>query len=566
MNSENYNSGAKIAYFSMEIAVKNSIKSFSGGLGILAGDTLKSAADLEIPMVGITLLNDQGYFQQVINEDGWQEEMPDSYNKSELEEVAQTYTYIGRDKVQIKAWRYKIEGQSGHTVPVYFLDTDLDGNKEEYRYLTGKLYGGDDRYRLMQEIILGRGGVKLLEELKCAEIKRYHLNEGHAALATIELLSQLKPKPFTLSTKSIEDRANEIREKCVFTTHTPVKAGHDSFSLDMIKELQPDFPYKLSELLTNNKLNMSRLAAYFSSNINGVSKKHGEISRKMFPDYNINSITNGVHSPTWTSPKFKDLFDQFIPDWRKRGGDLRNVLTIDTDKIWEAHKKNKNRLFEYIKKETGKELNPEIFTIGFARRFAAYKRPTLLFESMDKLIEINDTVGKIQIIYAGKAHPNDTVGKRRIQDIYKIMKDYQDRIQIVFLENYDMELGKLITSGVDVWLNNPIPPKEGSGTSGMKAAHNGIPQISTRDGWWLEGCIPGKTGWNIGEGETNKDPNHLFQEDACDLYEKLEGEIIPTYYDNRDEWKRIMRQTIATNAAFFNSNRMLLEYVQKTYL
>ena len=566
MNPENCNKKAKIAYFSMEIAIKNSIKSFSGGLGVLAGDTLKSAADLEIPMIGITLLNDQGYFKQAINEDGWQEEMPDSYDRSELEEVTTTHTYIGRDKVKIKAWRYKIKGQSDFTLPVYFLDTNLEENKEEYRYLTGKLYGGDNRYRLMQEIVLGRGGVRLLEELKCTEIERYHLNEGHAALATIELLSQLKPKPFTLSTKSIKDRADEIREKCVFTTHTPVKAGHDSFSLDMVKDLQPDFPYKLPDLLTNNQLNMSRLAAYFSSNINGVSKKHGEVSQKMFPDYEIDFITNGIHCPTWASPSFKRLFTEHIPDWKEQNGNLRNVLNIDIDEIWEAHKKSKERLFNYIEEQTSKVFDPNVFTIGFARRFATYKRPALLFQDMDRLLGINNNTGKLQIVYAGKAHPNDTVGKRRIQEIFKVMEEYEDRLEVVFLEDYDMKLGELITSGVDLWLNNPIPPKEGSGTSGMKAALNGIPQISTKDGWWLEGCIPGKTGWNIGGGETDKDPNQLFQEDAHDLYEKLEEEIIPTYYDNRDQWKKVMRQTIATNASFFNSNRMLLEYVQKTYL
>ena len=556
----------KIAYFSMEIAIKNSIKSFSGGLGVLAGDALKSAADLEIPMIGITLLNDQGYFKQIINGDGWQEEMPDSYDKSELEEAVTTHTYIGRDKVKIKAWRYEIKGQSDFTVPVYFLDTDLEGNKEKYRYLTGKLYGGDDEYRLMQEIILGRGGVNLLNELKCTEIEKYHLNEGHAALATIELLSELKPKPFTLSTKSIKDRADEIREKCVFTTHTPVKAGHDTFSLDLVKRLQPDFPYKLPELITDGKLNMSRLAAYFSSNINGVSRKHGEVSAEMFPDYEVNFITNGVHSPTWTTKEFQNLFNKYTPHWKEVNGDLRNALKIPKEELWKAHQDAKQKLLSYIEDKNDKKLDKNIFTIGFARRFATYKRPTLLFQNIQKLLDIHKNVGNLQIVYAGKAHPNDTAGKEKIQKIHNLIKELEGEIKIVFLENYDMEVGKLITSGVDLWLNNPIPPKEGSGTSGMKAAHNGIPQISTLDGWWLEGLISGETGWGIGQKETNKDPNQLFEEHAKDLYEKLEREIIPVYYDDRDKWIEIMKKSIAINAPFFNSNRMLLEYVQKTYL
>ncbi len=565
MNSEDCESEAKIAYFSMEIAVKNSIKSFSGGLGVLAGDTLKSAADLEIPMIGITLLNDKGYFKQVINEDGWQEELPDEYNTNELEKTAKTETYIGKEKVGILAWKYEIKGQSGHVVPVYFLDTNLEENKKRHRSLTGQLYGGDNRYRLMQEIILGRGGVKLLSELKCAKIERYHLNEGHAALATIELLSQLKPKPFILSTKSIEDRANEIREKCVFTTHTPVEAGHDSFSLEMVKNLQPNFPYRLSKLITKNKLNMSHLAAYFSSHINGVSKKHGEISKEMFSEYEVDSITNGVHSRTWTCPEFKTLFDQYIPDWKKRNGDLRNVLNIPTDRIWEAHQKAKNKLMKYIENKTGKKLDLETFTIGFARRFATYKRPTLLFQNIERFLRINKEVGNIQIVYAGKAHPDDTAGKEKIQKIHHLMKKYKDEIEIVFLENYDMELAKMITSGVDLWLNNPIPPKEGSGTSGMKAAHNGIPQLSTKDGWWLEGLIPGKTGWAIGEGQTDEDSAKVRSRDAKEIYQKLENEILPLYYENQEKWRKIMRQTISVNASFFNSNRMLMEYVRKTY-
>ncbi|MGM0439223.1 MAG: alpha-glucan family phosphorylase [Patescibacteria group bacterium] len=557
----------KIAYFSMEIAIKNSIKSFSGGLGVLAGDTLKAAADSKIPMVGITLLNDQGYFKQIINEAGEQIEEIDKYDCSELKEKETVSIYIGDDKVKVRSWEYKIKGQSNHVVPVYFLDTDLEENKEEYRSLTGQLYGGDNKYRLMQEVILGRAGVKLLPSLGYENIKKYHLNEGHAGLATVELLSQYKPKPVFLDTQKTKKIIEEIREKCVFTTHTPVKAGHDVFNMNLVKELQPDFPEDLPNLISNNQLNMSHLAAYFSSYINGVSRKHKEVSEEILPNYDIASVTNGVHSQTWTSSEFKTLFDKHIPNWRSCSLSLRNAFNIPLEEIWKTHQKSKERLINYIKKNNNKELSKDIFTIGFARRFASYKRPTLLFKNIEKLLEIHENVGRLQIVYAGKAHPHDQAGKDMIKEINNIIKEYQDKIDIVFLENYDMEVAKTLIPGVDIWLNTPLPPKEGSGTSGMKAAHNGVPHFSTLDGWWLEGFIYKKTGWSIGKiNDDNLNPEELVKRDAQDLYEKLEKKILPRYYNTPKKWKETMRNTIAINASFFNSERMIRQYAQEAYL
>lgn len=558
----------KIAYFSMEIALENAIKSYAGGLGVLAGDTLKSAADLKTPMLGITLLNNQGYFKQVINKAGEQEEKPDRYNYRKFKKmIAETFIYIGKDKVKIRAWEYIIKGYTNHLVPVYFLDTNLKENKKEYRKLTGQLYKVDDEYRLSQEIILGRGGVKILRILGYKNIEKYHLNEGHAALAAIELYSKLKPRSFILSKNgNTKDIIEKIRKKCVFTTHTPIKAGHDIFAIDLVKKLQPDFPFKLPELIKNNELNMSHLAIYFSSYINGVARSHQKVSTEMFPGHHIAAITNGVHSRTWTSPEFKKLFDKHIPGWRDCSLSLRNAFLIPPKEIWEAHQLTKKNLINYISKNQKEKLDLNVFTIGFARRFTGYKRSNLLFHDIEKLLKINKEVGKMQIIYAGKAHPSDNDGKAMIKEIIQVKEKYKKELKIVFLENYDMDIAKILIPGVDIWLNTPLPPNEASGTSGMKAAHNGVPHFSTLDGWWLEGFINRKTGWAIGERRTTLEPEELNKEDANDLYYRLEYRILPRYYNTPNRWRETMRHTIAINASFFNTERMVQQYAQGAYL
>ncbi len=557
----------KIAYFSMEIALENAIKSYAGGLGVLAGDTLKSGADLKIPMLGITLLNNQGYFKQIINKQGEQEEKPDKYNYRKFKKmIAETFIYIAKDKVKIRAWEYIIKGASGYLVPVYFLDTNLKENKKEHRELTGQLYKVDQKYRLGQEIILGRGGVKILNILGYRNIEKYHLNEGHAALAAIELFSKLKPKSFTLSSNNNKKIIDKIRKKCVFTTHTPIKAGHDIFPVDLVKKLQTDFPFKLPGLIENNQLNMSHLAIYFSSYINGVARSHQQVSTKMFPGHHIAAITNGVHSDTWTAPEFKKLFDKHIPGWRDCSLSLRNAFLVPPKEIWQAHQAAKQKLIDYIYKIQKEKLDLRVFTIGFARRFTGYKRSNLLFYDIEELLRINKEVGKMQIIYAGKAHPNDDDGKAMIKNINEIKEKYKKEIKIIFLENYDIDMAKILIPGVDIWLNTPLPPNEASGTSGMKAAHNGVPHFSTLDGWWIEGFINRKTGWAIGQRRNTLEPKELNKEDAKDLYYRLEFRILPRYYNTPNRWRETMRHTIAINASFFNTERMLQQYAQGAYL
>ncbi len=550
----------KIAYFSMEIALENWIKSYSGGLGVLAGDTLKSAADLNIPMLGVTILNKHGYFKQKINKDGEQIELADNYNYKKFKKIKKRVSIkIGNDKVLVQAWQYCLISKNKGQLPIYFLDTDIKGNKTKYRHLSGQLYKANPDYRLMQEIILGRAGVKILTALAYNNIEKYHLNEGHAALAAIELYNHSKQKS---TTKKIK----EVQGKCVFTTHTPIKAGHDTFPLALAKELQPDIPFKLPGLIKNNELNMTELALYFSSFVNGVAFSHQQVSAKMFPGHYIYSVTNGVHSNTWTSPEFKKLFDKHIPTWRLDSLSLRNAFSIPTNEIWQAHQSAKQRLLDYIYKKQGEKLKLDIFTIGFARRFTGYKRSTLLFHDMQELLRINKSAGPMQIIYAGKAHPRDTDGKAMIKEIHRLKKEYHKDIKIIFLENYDLDIAKLMVAGVDVWLNTPLPPNEASGTSGMKAAHNGVPHFSTLDGWWIEGFVNRKTGWSIGDRRSTLNPENLNSKDAANLYDKLENRILTRYYKHPDNWQETMRYTIAINASFFNSQRMLQQYIQSAYL
>ncbi len=550
----------KIAYFSMEIALEGGIKTYAGGLGVLSGDTLKSAADMGIPMIGITLLNDQGYFKQKINKKGEQVELPANYDFSRLEKLKETvFIKIGKNTVKVGVWLYKIIGKNGHIVPVYLLDTKIRGNNIIHQKLTGNLYKSDRDYRLMQEIVLGRAGVKMVKKLGYKNIKKYHINEGHASLVSIELFLNSKEK-------NLKRKILEVQSKCVFTTHTPIQAGHDIFSIELFKELQKDFPFKIKDLVKNGEINMTKIALFFSDYINGVALSHRDVSHKMFPDYPIYSITNGVHSETWTCNNFKETYDKYIPNWRNSSLSLRNAFNIPLSVIWKTHQKAKKDLIDYIYKKQKIKLNLNVFTIGFARRFTGYKRSNLLFYDIDRLLKINKNVGKIQIVYAGKAHPSDLDGKDMIKNIHEIKEKYKDKIKIIFLEGYEMDLAKLMISGVDIWLNTPLPPNEASGTSGMKAAHNGVPHFSTLDGWWIEGFINRKTGWSIGSRRDHLDLKDLNKQDAESLYHKLEEKILPRYYNFPNRWRETMRHTIAINASFFNTERMLQQYIQEAYL
>ncbi len=549
------NGKPKIAYFSMEMGIDENIPSYSGGLGILAGDTIKSCADLNVPVVGITLLSGNGYFYQKIDEFGNQIEQAIQFDVPKFLKLLPTITNVrieDRD-IKIRSWFYQVEGVGGYIVPVFFLDTNIDENSDWDRQLTKYLYGGDEKYRLAQEIILGIGGVRMLRALGYNSIDRFHMNEGHAALSTLELYDHYND-------------VEKVREQCVFTTHTPVAAGHDQFDLSfakpMIGNILPEFILK--DVTFENKLNMTRLALFFSHYVNGVAKKHGQVSRMMFPGYSIDSITNGVHSTTWVSEPFKRLFDRHMPGWRTDPYILRSAFSISKSEIWEAHMEAKKELINFVNTNYNLDMNYNDFTIGFARRQTAYKRPDLLISEPERLKHIAQKFGNIQIIYAGKAHPKDDSGKEAIKKIFCVKNTINNNVKIAFINNYDIDIGKMMVSGVDLWLNTPRRPQEASGTSGMKAAHNGVPQFSTLDGWWLEGCIENITGWAIGPEKPKAEASD-DEIDRYDLYDKLENWIMPKFYSDRDNWIRTMRSCIAINASFFNTNRMIQQYVLNAY-
>ncbi|OGS33688.1 MAG: alpha-glucan phosphorylase [Elusimicrobia bacterium RIFOXYC2_FULL_34_12] len=553
---------SKIAYFSMEIGIDSRIPTYSGGLGVLAGDTLKSFADLKVPVVGITLLYKKGYYYQKLDERGNQIELPVQWTPSDFLELLpeKINVKIENRDVIVQAWQYNLESVDGRntTVPILFLDTDISENSNYDRSLTDKLYGGDEKYRLAQEIILGIGGVHILRKLGYNSIKKYHMNEGHASLLVLELLRELKKQ----EDSSLDFDA--VRDMCVFTTHTPVPAGHDKFSYDLVKNVLGEFlPIDVLKMLAGEKnFNMTLLALNSSKYINGVAKKHGEVSREMFPNYSIDSITNGIHSYSWASGSFRKLYDKYIPGWTKDPFTLRYTISIPKTEIWNVHLEAKKNLIDYVNKETNAGMDYETFTIGFARRASTYKRADLLFFDNHRLVNISK-IGKIQIIFAGKAHPKDIPGKEIIKKIFSHIHNLKTDIKIAYLEDYNIELGKMITSGVDLWLNTPLKPREASGTSGMKASLNGVPNFSVLDGWWIEGCIEGITGWSIGTklAEENSD-----KKDAEDLYAKLENIIIPMFYKYREQWLNIMQYSIAFNASFFNTHRMVHQYVLNAYL
>ena len=549
------NGSPKIAYFSMEIGINERIPTYSGGLGVLAGDTLKSCADLNIPIVGITLLSENGYFYQKIDDQGNQIELPYKFNIEDfLEPLPTTVTVpIEGREVKVKIWYFTVKGINNYLVPVFFLDTNVEGNSDWDRNLTKYLYGGDLKYRLAQEIILGIGGVRAIHKLGYRTIEKYHMNEGHAAFGTLELYKRYK---------KIED----VRKRCVFTTHTPVPAGHDQFDLGLARSMLGDFLPEsiLQDITFNNLLNMTRLALFFSNYVNGVAKKHGEVSRQMFPGHDIDTITNGVNTQRWVSDPFQRLFDKHIPFWRTDPYVLRSALGIDKTEIWDAHMQAKRTLIDFINNRYNVGMNYDYFTMGFARRQTPYKRPELLVSDPDRLRQMSENIGPIQIIYAGKAHPKDQHGKDLIKKIVSAKNSIGGNVKMVFIHNYDITIAKLLVSGVDLWVNTPRRPMEASGTSGMKAAMNGVPQFSTLDGWWIEGRIENITGWAIGSRKSNKGESD-DNADRQDLFDKLEQVIIPKYYQDRDNWIRTMRSCIAINGSFFNTNRMMQQYVLNAY-
>lgn len=545
----------RIAYFSMEVALEPGIPTYSGGLGVLAGDFLRSSADAELPMVAVSLAYRQGYFRQRLDADGNQTESADPWQPSSRCSAVDrtvTVTLFGR-AVRIRAWRYNVVGVTGGCVPVYLLDTDLPENHPDDRVLTDHLYGGDATYRLAQEAVLGLGGERLLEALEYDGIESYHLNEGHAALLVVGLLEKQLRSRDAEAVEADEDDLAAVRDCCVFTTHTPVPAGHDRFMVDLMHKVLGE---RRSHLITSidglheGQLNMTYLALRGSRYVNGVAMRHGEVSQDMFPNYPIHAITNGVHAATWTSRVFADLFDRQIPEWRRDNYYLRYAIGIPLDEIRDAHRAAKEVLMSEIQTRTRVKLDPDVFTIGFARRAATYKRAHLFLEDPKRLREIAQNAGKFQVVYAGKAHPKDDAGKAEIARVIAEASQLGDAVTFVYLENYDLTLGAFMTAGVDLWLNTPQPPMEASGTSGMKAALNGVPSFSILDGWWIEGHVEGVTGWSLEDG---------------DMYDKLETEILPRFYKRPNEYVAMMRSTISLNGSFFNTQRMVAQYAMNAY-
>ncbi len=554
-------STGQVAYFSMEIAIQPSMPTYSGGLGVLAGDTLRSAADMGLPLVAFTLLHRKGYFQQHLSPAGMQSEEVQPWNPADFctEEMARATVAVEGRTVTVRAWRYDLEGRFGHVVPIFLLDTDLEGNSGWDRGLTDHLYGGDTNYRLEQEIVLGMGGVRMANALGL-QVNVYHMNEGHAALLTLALLeSQMGGGPPGAVTDA---DVEAVQRKCVFTTHTPVPAGHDRFSTEQaIRILGGDRTARLEKqgCFRDGLLNMTLLALRFSRYANAVSMQHGKVSRLMFPDATIHTITNGVHAPTWISEPMQQLLDERIPEWRRDHLYLRSAIEIPESPMLAAHARAKEELLAEVGSRTGLVLNPKVLTLGFARRAATYKRANLLLTDAERLKAIAAKAGGLQILYAGKAHPQDEPGKGLIRQVVEeAAKLSENELRIVYLENYDWDLGARLTAGVDVWVNTPRRPYEASGTSGMKAAMNGVPSLSILDGWWIEGCIEGVTGWAIEDGENDTD-------EANSLYDKLETEVIPLYRDDQEKWARLMRTTLAFNGSYFNTNRMVKQYTRNAY-
>ncbi len=548
----------RVAYFTMEVALDRDIPTYSGGLGVLAGDMLRACADLHVPVVGVSMLWRKGYFDQVLDPDGRQHERPVHFERGQpLRPLApRVEVSVEGRTVRIRAWQYNL-GDAEFSVPVILLDTNVEQNSEYDRTLTDHLYGGDRDYRLAQETVLGIGGVRMLQALGYCGIQRFHMNEGHASLLVLELLN------WQGGTAPTDWDFEDVRQRCIFTTHTPVPAGHDQFDWPNVERIAGlTVPADVLRMLGGReRLNMTLLGLNLSRYVNGVAQRHEEVSREMFPGYPIHHITNGVHSATWTCDSFQRLYDEFIPDWRKDPAMLRKALSIPNEKISVAHAEAKKKMLAFVREKTGHTLSMDALTIGFARRATAYKRAGLVFTDPARLVQISKSAGPLQFIFAGKAHPQDEEGKREIEHIFEVGRKIGQNIPVVYLENYDLEMAKLLVAGVDLWLNTPQRPMEASGTSGMKAAHNGVPSFSTLDGWWIEGHIEGVTGWSIG-ASTAAAP----ERDAEDLLSKLEEVILPTFYQNREQWINVMRHTIALNASYFNTHRMVQQYVTNAYL
>ena len=548
---------ASVAYLSMEIGVDAQLPTCCGGLGVLSGDTIKGAAELNFPLIGVSLRHHKGYFEQKI----------ENYRQKEVLKRSNPFGVLrkrnekvkvqieGRDVI-IGAEEYIIKNGHDTKVPIYFLDTKLDENEVEDReisatcYWMGKptTYHEHQKHRFKQEVVLGIGGVRFLEKLGY-DIRKYHMNEGHTALATLEIANKNNWAE------------QETKKKFSFTTHTLVPAGHEVFPMSIVESILEDiFPLdKITEYGGQaNCLNMTKLAMNLSDYHNGVSKKNAEAARKMFPNKNIDYITNSVHLGSWTSGSFKGLFDRHFPGWEEDPEKLKDALRLPNFEVWKAHLANKNILFDFIEDEYKIDLDRNILTLGWFRRIAEYKRPTLIFTDRKRLKHIGS--GKMQILIAGKAHPRDIYGKETIRQIHEQSKILNGEVPTVFIENYGMEISPTLIAGVDVLLNTPRPPNEASGTSGMKALSNGVINVSSWDGWIDEEfkTKEGSIGWAFGfQHETDV-------QDANGLYNVLEQKVIPTFYNNPEKWIEMKKHSISL-ASYYNTTRMVGEYIERAW-
>jgi starch phosphorylase len=550
----------RIAYFSMEMALRPEMHTYSGGLGALAGDMARSCADLDLPVVFVTLASREGYLRQEIDAEGRQIDHADPWEPMDWATPlgAMVALAIEGRQVWIRPWLHVLKCPVGHAVPVLLLDTRLEQNDPADRAITDRLYGGDEAYRLKQEIVLGIGGERLLHALGF-EIETYHLNEGHAALLTAALLRRHPHAGDRPAESALGFDADQVRERCVFTTHTPVEAGHDRFAYALAERQLDLIPIDQLKLVAGaDRLNMTRLALNLSGYVNGVALRHAETTRQMFPGYRIRAVTNGVHVPSWAHPAFGRLFQGMAPDWGHDPEQLAIADQLPDADVSAAHNEAKSELIAEVKLRTGFQLQPDLPLLAFARRMTGYKRADLIFTDPERLRAIHRR-HPFQIVMAGKAHPRDEGGKVLIQRLHACLRELPD-IPMAFVPGYDMALARTLVSGADVWLNTPLPPMEASGTSGMKAAVNGVLNLSVLDGWWIEACIEGVTGWAIGMDDRRDD------DDALQLYEKLENAVLPLYQDDRSRWVWMMKQAISKVAPRFNSQRMMRRYASEAYL
>lgn len=558
----------RVAYFTMEIGLTPEIPIYAGGLGVLAGDTARSAADLGIPMAVVTLVHHQGYFRQRLSPDGEQTEGPSPWPVDQILEPLPQRVKVELDgrQVRLRAWRLLLEGTTGRKVPVYLLDSRLPENAEPDRCLTDELYGGDKTHRLRQEALLGIGGVRMLRALGHDSIECFHLNEGHAALLTVALIEEFRTRNSGPGDPGFPARLAAVRERCVFTTHTPVPAGHDRFPAAAVEEvLGTERRALLRSLGQEDELDMTDVALRCSRYVNGVAMRHGQVSQAMFPGYSVHAITNGVHAATWAASPIQSLFDRHLSGWRVDPFALRYAVSIPPAEMWAAHEAANKDLVDFVNARTAAGFRPGVLTLVFARRATEYKRPALIFGDLDRIKAMARFVGPLQMVFAGRAHPHDREGKEMIRRVFELGARLKGRVPVAFLENYDMAIAKVLCAGGDVWLNTPRPPMEASGTSGMKAAVNGVPSLSVLDGWWIEGHVEGVTGWAIGENVTGAEDPSSDQRFMNALYDKLSKSVMPCYYRDRNRFISLMRNAIALNGSYFNTHRMLSQYLTHAY-